>query len=110
MFPQCMTEVVLNAILDKSITPGVYKTLFSWNTELSENILNLLTERKKTAFFALRNGKGGDPEVLKDLSENMHKVFDEFEGVSAFLTKAKSDNPDAVCGCSSVSCTETHAE
>lgn len=103
-----MNQVVLNAILDKSITPGVYKTLFGWNTELSENILNLLTDRKKTAFFAYK--KCEDPEELKILNANLHKEFDVFESVSAFLTKAKSYNPDAVCGCFSVSCTEVHAE
>ncbi len=105
-----MDEVILDSILNKKITAGEYKALFGVY-DLSEKILDLQNARKKTAFLARKNAVNvRDPEEMKMLSKNFQDQFHNFDFVTRFLEKAKRDNPDAVCGCYSVSCTETHAE
>ncbi len=107
---------VLDAILQKQITPGEYKAIYGNFADLSEKILDLQTECKKTVFFAYKTAmaKEGDEKPtetqVKAMKDNMMQQFINFETVSTFLEKTKRDDPDAVCGCSSVSCPETHAD
>jgi hypothetical protein len=114
--PKLMGSTILDAILLKEITPGEYKALFGNNNDLSEEILDLQIEIKKTVYVAYRNAmaKEGDEKPseiqVKAMKDNVMKQFNYFEYASTFLEKAKRDDPDAICGCSSVSCTETHAE
>jgi hypothetical protein len=111
-----MSEAILDAILDRQITAGDYKALFGAATDLPEKILALQTERgnvvfldaKKKAFFE-RKKTDAESEEMKALTNAMHQQFNNYDTVTSFLEKAKSNNPDAVCGCSSVSCLETHA-
>jgi hypothetical protein len=107
-----MGTAVLHAILNKSITPGEYKALFGSCKDLPDEILDLQTERKKTSHFARKKAIADSvsSEELKTFTDEVHKQLNNFERVSTFLKKAESDNPDAICGCSSVSCTETHAD
>jgi hypothetical protein len=95
------------AILQKHITPGEYKELYG-NDEDDRLLLNArfakswcLSERKKHE---------KDSAEYKLLTEKALRLYQEEETIVAFLEKAKRDNSDAICGCSSVSCTETHAE
>jgi hypothetical protein len=115
-FPNCLADAVLDAILLKQITPGEYKALFGNFADLSEKILDLQTECKKTVYLAYKSAMAKEGVAKptetqgKAMKDNMMQQFDNFETVSTFLEKAERDNPDAICSCSSVSCTETHAE
>ena len=97
------------AILQKHITPGEYKELYG-NDACEGYILLAKTTAAKKSCLNDRKTHEKNSEEYKILTEKALQLYDEEETIRTFLEKAKRDNPDAICGCFSVSCTETHAE
>ncbi len=97
------------AILQKHITPGEYKELFGNDADEGYLLLAKTTAAKKSCLND-RKKHEKNSEAYKLLTERALQLYLEEETIVAFLEKTKRDNPDAICGCSSVSCTETHAE
>jgi hypothetical protein len=106
---ECIGLVLHDAILQKQITPGEYKELFGENSIHDDHIIYINNITKTECLNERKKHEKNSSEHKRLTALAMKSVMEE-ERIHRFLDKASSTTPDSVCGCSSVSCLETHAE